>query len=92
MCCFYENLSPICDFWSWKIAKRVLESPGKVLEFFQGHGVRTLSQKQCNLLTGQWACKYPTHEVTCITCTTRIPCQSHIVPDVVCNTGNLLFN
>ena len=37
-----KNLLSICDFWSWKIEKKVLESPGKVLEFFWAHGVRTL--------------------------------------------------
>ena len=31
------------NFWSWKIEKKVLESPGKVLEFFWAHDVRTLS-------------------------------------------------
>ena len=36
-CCRFMN------FWSWKIEKKVLESPGKVLEFFWAHGVRTLS-------------------------------------------------
>ena len=36
-----------CDLWSWKIEKEVLESPGKVLEFFLAHDVRTLQCGAC---------------------------------------------